>query len=223
MNIKTIITIILCLFVAGGLVVAIINSSDEPGTMNSAALTSSNEQACTQSVCQIEQVEQIEQPKNTCSGNCATCSEKTCTKSKSQTAALAPEQPAQEQEQQIAPESIPASDSTVLIAYYFHGDKRCITCKHLEEYTLETLQSNFADKLAAGKIKWEVINTDTPENAHYVSDFKLFSKSVVLVNSKDGKIVSWRNLDKIWQLVKNKDAYMTYIKSQTSDMLEEKN
>ena len=41
-----------------------------------------------------------------------------------------------------------------LIAYYFHGTRRCSTCKSLEIYTKEALETGFRDDIDTGRIKF---------------------------------------------------------------------
>jgi hypothetical protein len=105
----------------------------------------------------------------------------------------------------------PAKTGHKVIAYYFHGDKRCPTCHMLETYAEEALQTHFADELASGKLAWKVVNVDRQENGHFIEDFQLLTKSVVLVDTQDGKQVKWKNLERIWDLVDDKQVYLDYI------------
>ncbi len=99
-----------------------------------------------------------------------------------------------------------------LIVYYFHGDQRCPTCHKLETYAKEALDVYFADEIASKKIVWKVVNVDRTENSHFIQDYKLVTKSVVLSEVANGKEVGWKNLDQIWQRVRDKDSYLQYIR-----------
>ncbi len=114
--------------------------------------------------------------------------------------------------------SIPMVDSA-LIVYYFDMGKDCSTCLNLETYTHETLRTHFSDKLALGEIRWEVVDVDSPANAHFVEGFGLYTKSVVLARMKDGEVGEFDNLSRIWELVYDRDAYMTYVKAQIDTIL----
>ena len=107
----------------------------------------------------------------------------------------------------------PAEASPTIMAYYFHGDMRCLTCIKLETYAHEALETRFADELTSGRMAWQAVNTDRPENAHFVTDFKLVSKSVVLVEMDNGQVKRWKNLDQIWDKVGDKAAYTEYIQA----------
>ena len=47
---------------------------------------------------------------------------------------------------------------------YFHGKQRCVTCKAIEQLTLEVLEANFADELKDGTIVFRSIDLSQPEN-----------------------------------------------------------
>jgi hypothetical protein len=116
----------------------------------------------------------------------------------------------------------PQSESEVqMVAYYFHGNLRCNTCRKLEAYSEEAISKGFADKLTAGDIEWRAVNTDEPENKHFIKDFELTSKSLVLVEYRDGEVKRWQNLKLIWQLVGDKDGFLKYVRDATSDFLAE--
>ncbi|MCJ7729637.1 MAG: nitrophenyl compound nitroreductase subunit ArsF family protein [Sedimentisphaerales bacterium] len=122
----------------------------------------------------------------------------------------------------VQPQAIPLSDTgqnepnQQIVVYYFHGDVRCPTCHKLEEYAKESLDTYCADDLAAGKIQWKPTNVDTPSNEHFVKDYELVTKSVILSRMVDGRQVGWKNLDQIWDLVSDKDKYLAYIRDSVS-------
>lgn len=109
-----------------------------------------------------------------------------------------------------------------LIVYYFHGDQRCPTCHKLETYAKEALDAYFADEIASKNIVWKIVNIDRTENSHFIQDYKLVTKSVVLSEVANGKEVGWKNLDQIWQKVGDKDSYLQYIRESVLNGLEGK-
>ena len=106
-----------------------------------------------------------------------------------------------------------------VVAFYFHGNVRCATCKNIEAYADEAIHSGFAGSLEDGDLAWQVVNIDEPENRHFVQDFQLVTRSVVLVEYRDGQAVRWENLDKVWQLVRSKDLFVEYVQSETQEFL----
>ncbi len=107
-----------------------------------------------------------------------------------------------------------------VVAYYFHGNVRCVTCRKIEAYTGEAIDSGFAAELKSGLLEWHAINTDSSQNEHYLEDYQLFTKSVILSDLHHGKQTRWKNLDKIWTLTGNKSDFMKYIRDEVRIMLD---
>jgi hypothetical protein len=108
-----------------------------------------------------------------------------------------------------------------VIAYYFHTEKRCPTCLKIESYTGESLRTAFAKQIGEGKLEFRAVNVDEPANRHFIDDYGLTTKSVVLVDYRDGKREDWKNLDMIWDYVGEKQTFMDYIQTETRNMLGE--
>ncbi|MEA5001681.1 MAG: nitrophenyl compound nitroreductase subunit ArsF family protein [Endomicrobiaceae bacterium] len=113
---------------------------------------------------------------------------------------------------------------TILLAnnsitvFYFYSDARCSTCYKLEKYTSESLKENFKTELSSGKIIFKPINISEPNNKHYLTDYQLYTKSVILDNGNG----EWENLDQIWQLVRNEKKFKSYIAAETKKFMEKK-
>ena len=112
-----------------------------------------------------------------------------------------------------------ASDSEI-IAYYFHGNFRCGTCRKLEAYSKEAITKGFVDELKSGQLIWRTVNTDEKENKHFTEDFQLVTKSVVLVEYRNGKVERFKNLKLVWQLVGDEDGFIRYVRNETRTFLE---
>ncbi len=104
-------------------------------------------------------------------------------------------------------------------AYYFHGDFRCSTCYKLETYSKEAIEANFKNELASGKLVFNVINTDEKGNEHFVNDYQLYTKSLVISLIENGKEVKSKNLTKIWDYVGNKQKFFEYVASEINSFL----
>jgi len=104
--------------------------------------------------------------------------------------------------------------SSQIIAYYFYGNRRCATCKKLEEYSYEALAAAFPKLLESGEMVWRPVNIDEDENQHFIEDYQLYTKAVILSRTEGEKETGWTNLDKIWELVGDHDKYVTYIQTQ---------
>ena len=66
------------------------------------------------------------------------------------------------------------------------------------------------------------MNVDRPENAHFNEDYSLVTRSLILTEETDGKVVRWVNLEKIWQLVRDETAYREYVVSNVRAYLDGK-
>jgi hypothetical protein len=106
-----------------------------------------------------------------------------------------------------------------VIVYYFHATRRCLTCKTIEAYSEEAIKSGFAEDLESGSMEWRAVNVDEPENKHFIDDFQLATKTVVLVHVVGGANREWKKLDRVWELVQNKPAFIDYILDNTNEFL----
>ncbi|MDD5225026.1 MAG: nitrophenyl compound nitroreductase subunit ArsF family protein [bacterium] len=109
-----------------------------------------------------------------------------------------------------------------VILYYFHTTSRCPTCHKIENYTKEAVESGFSQALQDGRVEFQVLNVDEPANSHFTQDYKLFTKSVVVADIKEGKQVRWKNLAKVWELVGNQQLFIKYIQDEVTLYLQGK-
>jgi hypothetical protein len=108
----------------------------------------------------------------------------------------------------------PASLPDVTV-YYFHGDFRCKTCLKLEEMTVETVRDSFATQIEDKVLELRVVNFMSEGNEHFERDFQLEQQSVIVVERDAGKVVRWKNLEKIWDLHDQPLPFAAYIAGET--------
>ena len=109
-----------------------------------------------------------------------------------------------------------STETTQVIAYYFHGTVRCETCLRIEKQAQELINSRFA-----GEVVFKPVNYDKPENAHFSKDYKLPCPSLVLVRQKDGKDQEWKLLGQTWDHVQIPPKLDRYIEEETSKFLQQ--
>ena len=109
--------------------------------------------------------------------------------------------------------------TAAMVAYYFHTTARCTSCKTIEAYSREAIQQEFAGDLQSGKLDWKTVNVDQPENRHFISDYQLSSMALVLVETREGKPGRWKNLDEVWQLLGDKEAFLKYVRTEVRQWL----
>ncbi|TRZ93753.1 hypothetical protein D4R78_07580 [bacterium] len=108
-----------------------------------------------------------------------------------------------------------------VIAYYFHGTFRCPTCTTMERYSREAIETNFKDALTSGKFEFKVVNVEDRGNEHFVNDYQLYTKSLILSLVKNGKETKSKNLDKIWEYARNKQIFSDYVTEEVAKFLKE--
>ncbi len=113
----------------------------------------------------------------------------------------------------------PQGTDTKVIAYYFHGTFRCTTCRTLESYSREVVEQRFGADISKGRLQFKVVNFELPENRHFVKDYQLFTKSLVLVRFTKGRQAEYKVLNDIWELVEDKSAMQAYVEREVRDCL----
>ena len=103
--------------------------------------------------------------------------------------------------------------------YYFHGTVRCMTCNLIEAQTRQAVAEGFAEAIESGRLELKALNVDEPDNEHFVEDYGLVTKSVVLVERRAGQADRWKNLDRVWELVHNEEAFVGYVKEELTAFL----
>ncbi|MFC1589914.1 nitrophenyl compound nitroreductase subunit ArsF family protein [Candidatus Omnitrophota bacterium] len=111
-----------------------------------------------------------------------------------------------------------SADSKV-IAYYFHGDLRCLTCNKMEQYTKEAIDRDFEEEVAEGTVVFKAINVEEEENRHFTDEYQLYTKTLIISQVEDGKEVRYKNLNKIWEYVMDKERFSDYVTGEINDYL----
>jgi len=98
-----------------------------------------------------------------------------------------------------------------LIVYYFHGNMRCSTCRKIERYTKEAVHKKYDKDLKSGNIEIRVVNVEKGDNIHFIRDYKLRTRCVVISKNVGGTEKAWKRLDKVWTFVRNQQRFEDYI------------
>jgi len=106
-----------------------------------------------------------------------------------------------------------------VIAYYFHGTFRCSTCQNIEKYSKEAIEHYFPNELKNGRLEFKPLNVEEAENRHYIQDYQLFSRALVISLVKEDKEVTWKNLTDVWKHVRDKDKFFQYVKDEVETLL----
>jgi hypothetical protein len=118
-------------------------------------------------------------------------------------------------------EGIENQPADSMVVYYFHGNFRCTNCYNMEQWTKELMATTFKPQVDSGRLVFKIINTDEKENQHFLNDYKLYTKSVVLSLVKDGKETRYDNLAKVWDCLRSKEKFQEYVQTEIEKYLKE--
>jgi len=111
-----------------------------------------------------------------------------------------------------SPQAVQADDGEDrIVVYYFHGTRRCKTCRSIEEYARKAVESGFSGQIDSGVLSMKAVNFDEQENEHFLDDFELVGSSLVLVELEKGRVVRHKVLQEVWTLVRDKQEFIQYV------------
>lgn len=109
-----------------------------------------------------------------------------------------------------------------VIVFYFYGNVRCYTCKRIERLTKEAVKEGFGEEMKNGVVEMKAVNVQEPRNNNFIKDYRLYTKSVIVSDLKQGKEERWKNLQRVWELVRNDEAFKKYVQKEVKEYLEGK-
>lgn len=109
----------------------------------------------------------------------------------------------------VTTRSVVAPD--VIQVTFFSSDVRCTTCVRIERLTRECVERNFAQELLSGRVRFRTINLDESGNQHFIRDYRLISKTVIVSDLAKGQEVGWENMQNVWTKQRDEAAFEAYI------------
>jgi hypothetical protein len=97
-----------------------------------------------------------------------------------------------------------------LEVYYFHSAARCNSCKTIGRYVKETMEKNYGQQIAEGKINYREINVEEPENFDIASKFRA-SGSSLKINKIIGEQDNIEEDKMVWRLMGDEDKFKSYL------------
>jgi hypothetical protein len=123
---------------------------------------------------------------------------------------------------QAAPKTATAPESAGFVVYYFHGTRRCPTCRTIEAQAQEAITTRFADELRQGRLRWAAVNLEEIGNDHYATDYGVAGSALVIAQLSGGRPVRSSKLEEVWRLVHNKPAFINYVAAEVTAFLKAK-
>lgn len=108
-----------------------------------------------------------------------------------------------------------------IVAYYFRSNFRCPACYRIEEFSRSAINEGFPEELKKGTLTFETVNVEEPENRHFIKDYELYTKSLVIVSFAGGDPVKYKNLTKVWELLGSREKFHEYVQNEVNAFLSE--
>jgi len=116
-------------------------------------------------------------------------------------------------------EEIPSEREKVIV-YYFHGTYRCPSCTKIEKWSYEAIKDSFPKALNEDRLLWKPVNVDKPENRHFIKEYSLSTKSLIITEVKGDKQTKWKNLDKVWRLLRDQEKFFAYVTQEVRNYMD---
>ena len=116
-------------------------------------------------------------------------------------------------------EEIPSEREKVIV-YYFHGTYRCPSCTKIEKWSYEAIKDSFPKALKEDRLLWKPVNVDKPENRHFIKEYSLSTKSLIITEVKGDKQTKWKNLDKVWRLLRDQEKFFAYVTQEVRNYMD---
>jgi len=187
---KTIITIVLIAFVAVSAVWLITSEMNKPAPAKT-------------TVAQDEKPAEVSEPD--------TATMENATQSQGSTTDISKTESPTSEEPKVAKEE-PKKEKAKVVVTFFQTTHKCASCIIIEKFTSEALNRFYTRQLADGTVQYQTINVDEPGNEHYVDEYQLVSKTLVISLYQGKKEVKWKNLMEIWNLLNNEEGFVQLVK-----------
>lgn len=118
-----------------------------------------------------------------------------------------------------AAEELPQVEGDQVIMTYFISGTRCESCETIEALARETAEKDFPDAMSNKSLVFRVIDTGDASRHHYIKDYQLTSKTVILSHRVQGKETEWSDMPKVWDLLDDGPAFHAYLGEQIQKYL----
>jgi hypothetical protein len=126
--------------------------------------------------------------------------------------------PATRPQKTAAVKTVPEKTAVV---YYFYTNTRCSSCTTIEAYTREAVAKHFTQPYKGWRVEFRGVNIEDKANEHFVQNYWLNSKAVVVQKFEGDKPLKWGLLKSVWQLLGDKEKFMDYVALETRKVIDE--
>lgn len=115
--------------------------------------------------------------------------------------------------------SAEAATAPSVVVTYFTTDVRCDSCVKIEELTRAAVEEQFADEVAAGRVRFRIRNLDRPENKHFAREYEMAFKTVVISQESSDEVLRWEKRDEVWKLLDEPEQFKAYVAAPVREFL----
>jgi len=73
------------------------------------------------------------------------------------------------------------SDEKTVEVYYFHYERRCVTCTNVENTTIKALEDNFGEQMKNGVVSFISVNIEDESNRALMETLKVSGQTMLFV------------------------------------------
>lgn len=101
---------------------------------------------------------------------------------------------------------------------YFHSSRRCVACQYMQQFTDTVIQEHFPSQIRDGKVSFQSINVEEPENKEIVQKYQARGSSLFINVIKDGQDNIAEEVQ-AWRLLGNEPVFKQYLKQKIDNYL----
>jgi hypothetical protein len=113
----------------------------------------------------------------------------------------------------------PQAEVSQVNIVYFHRTNRCHLCKYSEAQTRATLDTNFADELASGKITFVSVDVQDESNAAIIGKYGAYGPQLFISVLK-GDTESITEVQEFWDFIDDDEGFSSLIIDKVNEALE---
>ncbi len=110
--------------------------------------------------------------------------------------------------QAMASASGAISGDKVMVTYA-HATIRCVSCETIERLTHETLDEQFSEAVAEGRIVFREVNFQ--EDTGLAKQYEIVANCVIVSQFEQGQKTRYQKLDEVWDLYEDPPAFKQFL------------
>jgi hypothetical protein len=111
-----------------------------------------------------------------------------------------------------------AADQDKVQVTYLRSSFRCITCNLVETLTDDLIRGEFAHQIEAGRLDWRTV--DYLQDRQLARRYQVSGNMIVVARLERGEEVAAIRLDRVLELVTDRESFLGYVRSAIHQALE---